>query len=192
MLLTLVGFLLSYNECRECPPPVSLMRGLRTRGTTNKSPLTEHVMLFILFLVELHQLASVLDLSVPFLMRCFQIWSAKCSKHRVLLPWRRGFAQFVLRPYQQSCLDACHAALRAGITRIGVSLPTGAGKTTIFTTLLSQIPSPEPPRASGSLIIVNSVELARQAAAQAEQSHPCWKIELEQGVNHRASGRADV
>ncbi|KAI9573006.1 P-loop containing nucleoside triphosphate hydrolase protein [Boletus coccyginus] len=116
----------------------------------------------------------------------------KCSKHRFLLPWRRSFTQFVLRPYQQSCLDACHAALRAGITRIGVSLPTGAGKTTIFTTLLSQIPSPKPSQVCSSLIIVNSVELARQAAAQAEQTHPHWKVELEQGINHRASGRADV
>ncbi|KAF8560312.1 P-loop containing nucleoside triphosphate hydrolase protein [Imleria badia] len=98
----------------------------------------------------------------------------------------------VLRPYQQSCLDACHAALRAGTTRIGVSLPTGAGKTTIFTTLLSQLPSRRPSQATGSLIIVNNIELARQAAAQAERTHPRWKVELEQGINHRASGRADV
>lgn len=115
-----------------------------------------------------------------------------CSKRRVLLPSQRGFTQFVLRPYQQACLDACHAALRAGITRIGVSLPTGAGKTTIFTTLLSQIPSPPPSRACGSLIIVNSVELARQAAAHTERIHPHWKVELEQGNNHQASGQADV
>lgn len=128
-------------------------------------------------------------------MRCFQTCSVKCSKPRALLHCRRGFAksaQFVLRPYQQSCLDACHAALRAGTTRIGVSLPTGAGKTTIFTVLLSQIPSPKPSQDFGSLIIVNSVELARQAAAQAEQTHPHWKVELEQGIDHRASGRADV
>lgn len=128
-------------------------------------------------------------------MRCFQASSVKCTKLRVLPHCRRGFAksaQFVLRPYQQSCLDACHTALHAGITRIGVSLPTGAGKTTIFTTLLSQIPSPNPSQASGSLIIVNSVELARQAVAQAEQTHPHWKVELEQGTSHRASGRADV
>ncbi|KAG9314319.1 P-loop containing nucleoside triphosphate hydrolase protein [Chiua virens] len=128
-------------------------------------------------------------------MRCLQTWSAKCNNHRSWFVWRRGLAQslpFVLRPYQQSCLDACHAALRAGATRIGVSLPTGAGKTTIFTVLLSQIPSPRPSQTSGSLIIVNSIELARQAAAQAERTYPHWKVELEQGVNYRASGRADV
>lgn len=127
-------------------------------------------------------------------MRCFQTSAVTCSKRRILLAcqWRRGFAQVVLRPYQQSCLDACHAALCAGVTRIGVSLPTGAGKTTVFTTLLSQIPSPRPSQATGSLVIVNSVELARQAAAQAERTHPHWKVELEQGINHQASGRADV
>ncbi|KAG6381131.1 P-loop containing nucleoside triphosphate hydrolase protein [Boletus reticuloceps] len=125
-------------------------------------------------------------------MRCFQTSSARGSNYRILLPWRRSFTQFVLRPYQQACLDACHAALRAGITRIGVSLPTGAGKTPIFTTLLSQIFSPRPSQPFGSLIIVNSVELARQAAAQAEMTHPHWKVELEQGISHQASGRADV
>ncbi|KAF9237313.1 P-loop containing nucleoside triphosphate hydrolase protein [Melanogaster broomeanus] len=98
-----------------------------------------------------------------------------------------------LRPYQQSCLDACHAALNAGVTRIGVSLPTGSGKTTVFTTLLSQIPSPkQSPGASRSLIIVNSVELARQAAAQAETTHSDWKVEIEQGTKHKATGLADV
>lgn len=122
-------------------------------------------------------------------MKCLRV---RCSEHRGVVAWQRGYAQFVLRPYQQSCLDACHASLRAGVTRIGVSLPTGAGKTTIFTALLSQFPSPRPSQASGSLIIVNNIELARQAAAQAERTHPHWKVELEQGSNHRATGRADV
>ncbi|KAF8140306.1 P-loop containing nucleoside triphosphate hydrolase protein [Boletus edulis] len=113
-------------------------------------------------------------------MRCFQ-------------PRQREVATIAFYfPGGAACLDACHAALRAGITRIGVSLPTGAGKTTIFTTLLSQIFSPRPSQPFGSLIIVNSVELARQAAAQAEMTHPHWKVELEQGISHQASGRADV
>ncbi|KAF9229231.1 P-loop containing nucleoside triphosphate hydrolase protein [Gyrodon lividus] len=131
-------------------------------------------------------------------MTCLQAsWSSRHSKLRVLIPKTRGFASsvqsVVLRPYQQSCLDACHAALNAGMTRIGVSLPTGAGKTTVFTTLLSQIPSPkQSPGASRSLIIVNSIELARQAAAQAEVIHSDWKVEIEQGTKHKATGLADV
>jgi ATP-dependent helicase IRC3 len=98
----------------------------------------------------------------------------------------------ILRPYQEACLLACTDALRSGISRIGVSLPTGAGKTTVFISLLSRI-SPPPRRtdATRSLIIVNSVELARQAASQVEALFPRWTVELEQGVN-KASGLADV
>ncbi|KAI6007292.1 P-loop containing nucleoside triphosphate hydrolase protein [Pisolithus albus] len=98
-----------------------------------------------------------------------------------------------LRPYQEACLEACRAALTAGRRRIGVSLPTGAGKTTVFLTLLSRIAPPtQSPSAVKSLIIVNSVELARQAAIQAATLFPDWQVEIEQGVRHRASGLADV
>ncbi|KAI0932110.1 hypothetical protein AcW1_000677 [Taiwanofungus camphoratus] len=102
-------------------------------------------------------------------------------------------APVVLRPYQESCLDACLDALRSGCTRIGVSLPTGSGKTTVFISLLSRIFPPAGfPDASRSLIVVNSIELARQAAAQAEKLCPNWTVEIEQGAKHRASGSADV
>jgi ATP-dependent helicase IRC3 len=98
-----------------------------------------------------------------------------------------------LRPYQEACLDACKNALRAGATRIGVSLPTGAGKTTVFISLLAQIsPPPQSPSTSRALIIVNSIELARQAAAQAAALFPQWHVEIEQGSKHKASGNADV
>ncbi|KAG2044903.1 P-loop containing nucleoside triphosphate hydrolase protein [Suillus americanus] len=109
---------------------------------------------------------------------------------------RRYFASAVtvkLRPYQESCLEACKNALQAGETRIGVSLPTGAGKTTVFISLLAQISPPcHSPSTSRSLIIVNSIELARQAAAQAAAQFPQWRVEIEQGVKHKASGNADV
>ncbi|KAI6153633.1 P-loop containing nucleoside triphosphate hydrolase protein [Pisolithus tinctorius] len=98
-----------------------------------------------------------------------------------------------LRPYQEACLEACRAALAAGRRRIGVSLPTGAGKTTVFLTLLSRIAPPEQsPSAAKSLIIVNNIELARQAAVQAARLFPDWRVEIEQGAKHRASGLADV
>lgn len=109
---------------------------------------------------------------------------------------RRYFASAVtvkLRPYQESCLEACKNALQAGATRIGVSLPTGAGKTTVFISLLAQISPPShSPSVSRSLIIVNSIELARQSAAQAAAQFPQWRVEIEQGVKHQASGNADV
>ncbi|KAL6309906.1 P-loop containing nucleoside triphosphate hydrolase protein [Sparassis latifolia] len=99
----------------------------------------------------------------------------------------------VLRPYQESCLDACLDALKAGSTRIGVSLPTGSGKTTVFISLLSRISSPQGfPGASRALIVVNSIELALQAATQAKKLCPHWSVEIEQGAKHKASGVADV
>ena len=84
-------------------------------------------------------------------------------------------------------------ALKSGASRIGVSLPTGSGKTTVFITLLSLMQSPTGrQRANRALIIVNSIELARQAAAQTEKLFPRWTVEIEQGVKNRASGKADV
>jgi ATP-dependent helicase IRC3 len=104
-----------------------------------------------------------------------------------------SISPIILRPYQESCLDACAAALEAGASRIGVSLPTGSGKTTVFISLLSRIlPPVKSPRAKRSLIIVNSIELARQSAAQAEALFPEWDVEIEQGVKHKATGLADV
>lgn len=99
----------------------------------------------------------------------------------------------VLRSYQNECIQSCLEALASGITRIGVSLPTGSGKTTVFLSLLSQIPSPPSnPNATRSLVIVNSIELARQSAEQAARLFPKWSVEIEQGTKHCATGLADV
>ncbi|KAI5836220.1 P-loop containing nucleoside triphosphate hydrolase protein [Schizophyllum commune Tattone D] len=98
-----------------------------------------------------------------------------------------------LRPYQEHCLQACTDALGAGSTRIGVSLPTGAGKTTVFISLLSRLSPPKGnDKATRSLIIVNSVELARQSAEQVVRLFPSWSVEIEQGAKHQATGNADV
>lgn len=110
----------------------------------------------------------------------------------------RGLQQHIrwfvsLRPYQEHCLDACVRALDSGSTRIGISLPTGSGKTTVFLSLLSRIPSPENvPGATKALVIVNSIELAQQAANQARLLFPNWSVEIEQGTKHHASGLADM
>lgn len=103
----------------------------------------------------------------------------------------RNASSVVLRPYQERCLDACVDALAAGPSRIGVSLPTGSGKTTVFISLLDRI-SPPNSTASRSLIIVNSIELAQQSAQQVANLFPKWTVEIEQGTKHKASGLADV
>ncbi|THH34038.1 hypothetical protein EUX98_g144 [Antrodiella citrinella] len=81
-------------------------------------------------------------------------------------------------------------ALASGFSRVGVSLPTGSGKTTVFLSLLSRIASHN--QASKSLVIVNNVELARQTAAQAKKLFPEWTVEIEQGKQYVATGEADM
>ncbi|KAJ7596983.1 P-loop containing nucleoside triphosphate hydrolase protein [Mycena floridula] len=114
-------------------------------------------------------------------------------KHHLVLQARHSSTAVVLRPYQEQCLIACQEALARGISRIGVSLPTGSGKTTVFISLLSRIASPpESPLARKSIIIVNTIELARQSAEQVTRLFPEWSVEIEQGVKYKATGLADV
>lgn len=98
-----------------------------------------------------------------------------------------------LRPYQESCLQACMDVLNIGTSRIGVSLPTGSGKTTVFLSLITRMQPPENnPSATRALIIVNSIELATQASEQLKRLFPDLTVEIEQGTRHKASGTADV
>lgn len=96
-----------------------------------------------------------------------------------------------LRPYQQECLDAVRAALDRGVSRIGVSSPTGSGKTTIFGELLERIEAPSP-RQHQVIILVSSIQLAQQTAAHVLRRFPDLWVEIEQGQKYRASGYADV
>lgn len=99
----------------------------------------------------------------------------------------------ILRPYQEHCIDACIEALDSGSSRIGVSLPTGSGKTTVFISLLARLSPPAINlEATRSLIIVNNIELARQSAIQVARLFPKWSVEIEQGSRYRSSGVADV
>ena len=128
------------------------------------------------------------------------MWSAARRPHTI--PFSRlrllttqpqhQVSPLVLRPYQEICLRACLDAHSVGVSRVGVSLPTGAGKTAVFISLLSSLePRNDRPDATRSLVIVNSIELAKQAAAQAKRMRPDWVIEIEQG-RHKASGDADL
>jgi superfamily II DNA or RNA helicase len=64
-------------------------------------------------------------------------------------------ASITLRPYQQQALTAIEAAALRGVQRQVVSLPTGAGKTIIFTHLLVH-------RHTRTLIVVHREELITQ------------------------------
>jgi len=125
--------------------------------------------------------------------------------------WYSGsHAPITLRPYQEACIQSCLDAIHAGQSRIGVSSPTGSGKTTVcsspafglvgslilskmFVSLIDRLPPlPARPEAKRSLIIVNSVELVRQTAESVRHLFPNLTVEVEQGQRNSASGYADV
>ncbi|GAA5895717.1 hypothetical protein JCM5296_007401 [Sporobolomyces johnsonii] len=104
--------------------------------------------------------------------------------------------RITLRPYQVECITAVLSELRRGeFTRLGVSAPTGSGKTAMFTSLVHHLPPRIHPvtkeHATRVLIIVSSIQLATQTAAVVQRSWPNLLVEIEQGENE-ASGIADV
>lgn len=48
-------------------------------------------------------------------------------------------SSITLRPYQHAAIAACLDALSSGLNRIGVSSPTGSGKTTMFMSLIPRV-----------------------------------------------------
>ncbi len=119
--------------------------------------------------------------------------SRRSYSNGVAAPQLEAVKRIELRPYQESCLQACIDVLNTGTSRIGVSLPTGSGKTTVFLSLISRMKPPEDnPSANRALIIVNSIELAMQASDQLKRLFPDMTVEIEQGVRCKASGSADV
>ncbi|WWC87646.1 uncharacterized protein L201_002536 [Kwoniella dendrophila CBS 6074] len=112
-----------------------------------------------------------------------------------------------LRPYQAHAIQACLEALSSGLKRIGVSSPTGSGKTTMFMHLIPLIAEDlsadneqdtnnfiigTERRRGKTLIIVGSVELANQSELAAKRIlGKDWSIEVEQS-KRIATGKADV
>lgn len=89
-----------------------------------------------------------------------------------------------LRRYQQECLDEILASADRGVKRMLVALPTGTGKTVIF----SQLPRVLPGR---MLVIAHREELLDQAAEKIEWGNPELTVDIEQ-ANRHASPLAEV
>jgi len=66
-----------------------------------------------------------------------------------------------LRDYQQKAVDAYQTARDQGIRRIGLSAPTGAGKTVVFAAIIHKVLKDF--RRGKVLVLVNGEELADQA-----------------------------
>lgn len=102
---------------------------------------------------------------------------------------RHSDTPITLRPYQEEAISACVNALNDGKKRIGVSSPTGSGKTTMFMNLIPRIPSRN--GRGQVLILVGSVELAHQAENAARALLPGHSVEVEQ-AKRVASGTSDM
>ncbi|GAA5947523.1 hypothetical protein JCM3775_003328 [Rhodotorula graminis] len=100
------------------------------------------------------------------------------------------------RPPAVDCVRAVLDEVQRGeSSRLGVSAPTGSGKTAMFTALISHLPALVHPVtrevATQVLVLVSSVQLVEQTAVAIQRAHPLLSVEVEQGCS-RASGYADV
>ena len=91
----------------------------------------------------------------------------------------------ILRPYQQEALDAVVLNANNGISKQLVVLPTGAGKTVIF----SQLPIIKPDTLP-MLVLAHRSELLEQARSKILDCNPNLTVEIEQA--ERKAGKVDV
>lgn len=84
-----------------------------------------------------------------------------------------------LRPYQREAIDAVHRAFAGGVSAPAVGLPTGTGKTIVFSQL-----SEERRPLGRTLILAHRDELLRQAAAKYREINPAVDVGFVQaGMN---------
>ena len=86
-----------------------------------------------------------------------------------------------LRPYQEEAIAAVEHALRRGVQRPLIVLPTGTGKTICFATLIAR-------RGGSALVLAHRDELLHQAAEKLAIADPTLAL----GVGFVAATRDDV
>ncbi|NUL03574.1 DEAD/DEAH box helicase [Streptomyces lunaelactis] len=77
-----------------------------------------------------------------------------------------------LRDYQRAAIDALHTGWQAGGIRLAVLLPTGAGKTVVFSHLAAEMHA----RGIRTLVIAHRDELIQQAAAKIRAVAPHLRV----------------
>ncbi len=80
-----------------------------------------------------------------------------------------------LRPYQTEAIQSILAAEQRGLRRPLIALPTGTGKTVVFSHLIAQRPG-------RSLVLVHRDELIRQAYAKLKEINPSLSIGIVKAV----------
>lgn len=94
----------------------------------------------------------------------------------------------MLRPYQKECLAAIKAAYDNGVSKALVVLPTGSGKTVIF----SQLPATMGMRPGEQmLLIVHRDELVYQSLEKLRHYNPALRVDVEK-AEQRAAPDADI
>lgn len=116
----------------------------------------------------------------------------RCVQSELFAPAQAGLSAcsaqagcLTLRPYQQECLDAIRGAVGRGVRRQLMTLPTGAGKTVVFSRL------PQTLNLQRMLVLAHREELLDQAAAHLTQANPAASVEIEQ-ADRRASSNASI
>ena len=89
---------------------------------------------------------------------------------------------FDLRPYQNDALLAIKEANERGVKKQFVVLPTGTGKTVVFSHLDQALPDCYP-----LLILAHREELLAQAKEKIEAANPGLIVSVEQGANYAQS-----
>jgi len=79
-------------------------------------------------------------------------------------------SRHTLRPYQREAVDAVRAAWSGGMRRPALVLPTGEGKTTVFTSVIEEWLADNPRRRA--LIVAHRRELIEQAANRVRRNMP--------------------
>ncbi|PRT54919.1 Putative mitochondrial ATP-dependent helicase irc3 [Wickerhamiella sorbophila] len=92
----------------------------------------------------------------------------------------RNLGGIELRPYQQECIDTVLDRLNFQ-RRAAISLPTGSGKTVVFSKLVSLV-DPLPEQGPKTLILTNRRELCYQTAHTLQAMYPNMKVALEIGT----------
>lgn len=97
----------------------------------------------------------------------------------------------LLRPYQHDCVEAVLAAFAKGQRRVAISMPTGSGKTRIFSAIMPLLPAPRR-GADKVLVLVNRTELLEQAVRALNETQAHLIVGMEAGPRRADVAACDV
>ncbi len=89
---------------------------------------------------------------------------------------QRETTEIILRPYQAKALGHILACKDRGVQRVLTVMPTGTGKTTLFSALIGQFYKDH---GAPSLVLAHRRELLEQAAKRIQSQNPTLTVELD-------------